>query len=200
MPQIAPKPDPETGEPRPPRAPLNVTPKSRGKTNPQRAQVPAAPAGEGPVLEWYQESSRDSILTGLLGSLVIAAFGTLKDGGFGWMDSWGLWFFVLLPIPVFYLYGRKGGFSAGAEWFATSEKTHVRLYELTEVTVNNPAGLQSWGLELHDEHGGSASVSLRELQQNQALWDLVYNGIAHSVLRGAATANERALEMLKLRE
>lgn len=40
--------------------------------------------------------------------------------------------------------------------------------------------------ELHDQHGGFAGVGLRHVQQNQALWDLVYNGIAYSVLHGPA--------------
>lgn len=36
------------------------------------------------------------------------------------------------------------------------------------------------------------------MQSNPALWDLVYNGIVHSVQRGAKT-NPKALDKLKLR-
>lgn len=150
------------------------------------------------MLEWYQEHRWDSVVTGLFGSLFIAGFLTLKDWGIDWASSWSLWLFVLAPLVIFYLRGQGDGFAAGADWFATSKKRYVKLYELTEVTVTNPPGLQAWGLELRDQHGGFAGVSLREIQQHQALWDLVYNGIAHSVLRGSAQANDRAQEMLQL--
>lgn len=192
-------PDKKTGEPRPHRAPVAVTSQHRGKTNPKRAQFPSAPPGEGPVLEWYQATNDTGVKAGLFASFLVFAFLCLKDWGFDWVTTWGLWVFVIIPIPAFYFYVRSGGFSAGADWFATSKKTYVKLYELTKVTVTNSVGVQPWGLELQDKHGGFAGVSLREVQQNRELWDLVYNGIAHSVLRGAATANEQALDKLQLR-
>ncbi|MEU6131115.1 hypothetical protein ABZ805_18245 [Saccharopolyspora sp. NPDC047091] len=52
---------------------------------------------------------------------------------------------------------------------------------------------------LTDGYGGSARAPLHQIQRNRALWDLVYNGIAHSVHRGPATATGRALDLLKLR-
>lgn len=198
MPQVAPQPDTSTGEPRPPHAPVNVTAKTRGRTNLQRARVPSAPSGEGPILEFYQETNSDSIKTGLVMSLLVFLFLCLKDWGFDWMSTWWLWIFVFMSVPFFYFRGRTDGFCVGADWFATSKKTYVKLYELKSVEVTNPPGLQAWGLELHDRHGGFAGVGIREVQQNQALWDLVYNGIAYSVLKGPATANQRAREMLRL--
>lgn len=199
MPQVAPKPDPATGEPRPPRAPTNVAAQSAGKTDAQRARFPSAPAGEGKVLEWYQQTNDTGVKAGFFASVLVVGFLCLKDWGVSWMSSWVLWMFVLVPVPVFYLYGRAGGVSAGADWFASSKKTYVKLYELSSVTVTESVGVQPWNLELRDKHGGYAGASLRELQQNRALWDLVYNGIAHSVLRGPATANDKALEKLQLR-
>lgn len=151
------------------------------------------------MLEWYQQTNDTGVKAGLFASFLVIVFLSLKDWGFDWITTWSLWIFVIIPVPAFYFYVRSGGFSVGADWFATSDKTYVKLYELTKVTVTNSVGVQPWGLELHDKHGGFAGVSLREVQQNRELWDLVYNGIAYSVLQGPATANEQALDMLKLR-
>lgn len=199
MPQVAPKPDKLTGEPRPPRAPVNTTWKSEGKTDPDRAQFPPAPEGEGPVLEWYQDSPTEMVKAGMFLSVLVIIFGCIVDGGFGWMATWWLWLFVIWPPILFYFLGRSEGISAGAEWFATSRKSYVRLYELSSVKLEHSAAGQSMTLELRDIHGGFAGVSLRQVQRKRALWDLVYNGIAHSVLNGRATANELALDRLGLR-
>lgn len=151
------------------------------------------------MLEWYQQTNDTGIKAGLFASFLVVGFLCLKDWGMSWMSSWVLWMFVLVPIPVFYLYGRAGGLSAGADWFASSRKTYVKLYELSSVTVTESVGVQPWQLELRDKYGGYAGTTLREVQQNRALWDLVYNGIAYSVLHGLATANDKALDKLQLR-
>ncbi|GAA3355925.1 hypothetical protein GCM10020366_17980 [Saccharopolyspora gregorii] len=176
-----------------------ISPEQPGERDPARARFPSAPPGAGPVLEWFQESNSNGIKSGIFVASLIAAFLSLKDWGFDWTTTWGLWAFVLAPIPIFYLYSRSGGLSAGSDWFATSRRRHVQLYELTKVTVTNPAGVDAWVLELTDRNGGFTGAKLREVQQNRALWDLVYNGIVHSVNSGTATANELALDKLELR-
>lgn len=199
VPQVAPKPDTTTGEPRPPRAPVLTTWKTEGKTNPARAKFPPAPAGEGPLLEWYQATQSEAVKAGFALTALGVIFLCLLDWGFAWMATWWLWLCIVWPPIVFYFLGRSSGFSAGADWFATSEKSYVRLYELKTVKLEYQAGGQSIGIELTDVHGGYAGAPLRQLQRKRALWDLVYNGIAHSVLKGAATANEQALDKLELR-
>lgn len=197
MSPVTPPPDSATGEPRPPRAPvLREDMAEKSKINPARAKYPAAPDGEGPVLEWYQRSPKEYLTIGLGFAVVLMAFVSLALFSFRWVSVWWMWAIVVSPIPIFYLVGRAKGFSAGAEWFAVRSDTYVRVYELTSVTVHGTAG--SWNLELKDKHGGWAQISLREIQYNRDLWDLVYNGIAHSVLKGAATANGRTLGMLDL--
>ncbi len=199
MPQVAPKPDSVTGEPRPPQAPVITTWKDEGKTDPAEAKFPPAPEGEGPVLEWYQGPENEMLKAGFALSVLVVAFLCLVDWGFSWMSTWWLWLFAVWPPIVFYFLGRSGGYSAGAEWFATRRQSYVRLYELKSVKVDYTAGGQSISLELTDIHGGFAGASLRQLQRKRALWDLVYNGIAYSVLQGPATANSLALDKLKLR-
>ncbi|QGK71475.1 hypothetical protein GIY23_19920 [Allosaccharopolyspora coralli] len=199
MPQVAPKPDVNTGEPRPPQAPVITTWENEGRTNRDNAKFPPAPEREGPVLEWYQGKENEMVKGGFALSVAGVIFLCILDTGFSWMSNGWLWLSIAWPPVVFYFLGRSGGYSAGAEWFATRRKGYVRLYELQSVKVDYTAGGQSISLELTDIHGGFAGASLRQLQRKRALWDLVYNGIAYSVLHGRATANNLALDKLKLR-
>ncbi len=131
-------------------------------------------------------------------SVILIAFGTLRDWGIGWMSTWWLWLFVIWPPFVFYFIGRSVGISAGADWFAI-KNGHVDTYELTEVKIVGTSGGLAWDLELKDESGNELSINLREIQTNRDLWDLVYNGIVYSVQRGSAKTNPSALDKLKLR-
>jgi hypothetical protein len=55
------------------------------------------------------------------------------------------------------------------------------------------------GLAWRSKVGATIAIDAKELQANQALWDLVYNGILYSVQRGSAKADQRAIDKLKLR-
>ncbi|MBE9376554.1 hypothetical protein IQ251_19055 [Saccharopolyspora sp. HNM0983] len=153
-----------------------------------RARCPGSPVGEGPALEWYQRSIREYFVIGVWFSVFLAGFVSLALWGFEWIYVWWMWAIVVSPIPLYSLVGRAKGFSAGAEWFAVRSETYVRLYELSEVAVHGTAG--SWNLELKDKHDGWAQVSLREVQYNRDLWDLVYNGIVYSVANGASAGTQ----------
>lgn len=87
MPQVAPRPDPEAGEPRPPCAPVVTTWKTDGKTSRGSANTPPAPYGEGPMLEWYQAEGNEMLKGGFALSFLIIVFGCLKDWGFSWMAT-----------------------------------------------------------------------------------------------------------------
>ncbi|TWF94142.1 hypothetical protein FHU35_14424 [Saccharopolyspora dendranthemae] len=138
----------------------------------------------------------------MLGGLIISVLGfgllCLKDWGFEWMGTWWLWVLVLIPIPLWALIGRRHGISAGADWFAM-KKGYVDTYELTEVKVEGASGGLAWTLELADKKGTEMSVDAADAQANSKLWDLVYNGILHSVQQGSAKTNPKALDKLRLR-
>lgn len=198
MPEVAPKPNQHTGEPRPPRAPVGADYSGDVKNRPNRAKYPAAPEGRGPILEWHQGRASTSIGSGLLVSLIIIVFGTLKDWGFGWMTTWWLWLLVIWPPFFFYFIGRRTGISAGADWFAV-KGGHVDTYQLTEVKVTGASGGLAWDLDLKDKNSNELSINLREIQTNRELWDLVYNGILYSVQHASAKTNSHAIDKLKLR-
>ncbi|GAB2669161.1 hypothetical protein GCM10027271_31240 [Saccharopolyspora gloriosae] len=198
MPEIAPKPNSLTGNPRPPRAPVSADYSGDVKNDPDRADYPAAPEGHGPVLEWHQGRASTSILGGFFLLLILFLFMCLRDWGISWMSTWWLWLFIAWPPFVFYFIGKSVGISAGADWFAV-KTGYVETYELAQVKVVGTSGGLAWDLELKDKQGNELSINLREIQTNRDLWDLVYNGIVHSVQRGSAKTNTRALDKLKLR-
>ncbi|MQA86709.1 MAG: hypothetical protein GEV03_19270 [Streptosporangiales bacterium] len=192
---LPPMPNRESGEPRPPRAPLDLSWGSPEERERDGGRKPASPRGQGPVLEWFRSTRRDAIYGGIFMFLFGVGFLTLRDWGLGWARVWWLWVLVVLfTLPVAIGLGRDR-LAAGADWFSRT-RSWVRTYELTSVRL-----VKAWGsdeLELRDAHGGKVSVSLTNIQQKPRLWDLVYNGILHSVHSGRALTNQLARERLKL--
>lgn len=157
--------------------------------------MPAPPEGEGPVLEWFQDTRLNAFMPGVVLALVVAGFLTLRDWGVGWMGTWWLWLFVV-PYPlVFFVIGRRQRMAAGADWFSLGGDW-VKTYELISVRVT-----KAWGsdnLDLVDAASRKVSAKLTTIQQNRELWDLVYNGILHSASTGRASANQQARDRLRL--
>ena len=93
-----------------------------------------------------------------------------------------------------FLSARNSTCAAGAEWFFHGGRW-VRQYELTSVKVKMRFSLRY--LRMTDRGGRTVTTFLGDLQTNQELWDLVYNGIRHSVAAGAETnwVARRALEL-----
>ncbi|SDW62864.1 hypothetical protein SAMN05216215_1004185 [Saccharopolyspora shandongensis] len=165
------------------------------------ARYPKAPEGRGPILEWYQATIDSAILSGLAVSAIMFVLMCLRDWGFDWMSTWWLWIFVVAPVilwPLWILAFHSSGISAGADWLAV-KKGYIDTYELTEARVEGASGGLAWTLELTDKKGVELSIDAADIEANQALWDLVYNGIRYSVQRGSAKTNPRALDKLRLR-
>jgi hypothetical protein len=187
---LPPKPDPETGLPEPPRAP-GLTSSKLGKPDPARvtdpAHAPEPPRGQGPVLAWYQPSERGALTVGAWGFALMVVGVTLLQGfSIAWMRFWWAWVGLLVFAALIYLTQRAGRCSAGAEW-VRGRKNWVRTYELTKVKASfSPSGTQ---LTMRDQDGRTLSISLSRLKDDRKIWDLVYNGILHSVIAGGADTN-----------
>lgn len=154
------------------------------------------------MLEWYHRSNEGAVLSGLIVSAIVFVILCVMDWGFDWIWTapW-LWMIVVAVAPLWGLWiisRNRWGISAGADWLAI-KSGYVDLYELTEVKVEGTSGGLSWDIELTDKKATELWLDAKELQANQALWDLVYNGIRYSVQRGSAKTNPRALDKLKLR-
>lgn len=188
--QLAPMPDPVTGQPRPPRAPRLGRPDKDPRLDPNRdtepGSAPDPPPGQGPVLAWYRSSRRGRlIIAAWVAAILIIIFSIGTGFSLEWMLYWWMWLFVLVGA-VLAVWFRKGVQpSAGADWL--QDGGWVRTYELTKVTAWSwPTGI---ALNLTDRDGRKLNVGTSDLLEDPLIWDLVYNGIMHSVIAGGARTN-----------
>lgn len=135
-------------------------------------------------------------MTGITGLVIIVVGGLIATGGQVIFQGWP-W---IIPVVGAVLIGwnvRGAYFAAGADWLQ-SRRHWVRVYELASIKyITKPGG---FSVLLQDSQGGSAGGDLRDLQSNPALWDLVYNGILHSVASRDVKANLAARRHLPLPE
>lgn len=201
--QLPPRPDPWTGEPRPPRAPGffkgDKPPKDQdSERDRSERRKPAPPEGLGPVLEWYRHSQRYAIGMGVAAFVVIGILVGFRQGlDYSWLGIWWMW--VILAVAGLGMYGifRQVDPAVGADWLKVGG-TWVLLYELTDIKVRHRG--MSMHLDLKDSGERKVQVRVDELQEDRDLWDLVYNGLLHSVLINGATTNHAVHSRLKVSE
>ncbi len=85
--------------------------------------------------------------------------------------------------------------AAGADWCRYG-KYWIKIYELTEVKMRQ--SYTGWYIELTDADGRKLEQFIPGIQANTELWDLVYNGILHSVIKGGAKIDQRSRDKLGL--
>jgi hypothetical protein len=189
---LPPQPNAETGEPRPPRAPVYGTIITHvPKFGP--SITPAPTSGGSPTLETYAASNRATWSYGAGALILIVALLTIFYG-VSWVMIWWAWATLALVATTTFSFTRSGFYAAGADW-VRNRKEWVKTYELTEIEMHvSSAGTE---LLLKDSSGRSLNGRLADLQANRDLWDFVYNGIRHSIAHGA-TANRYARDALKL--
>ncbi|WP_216207018.1 hypothetical protein [Amycolatopsis aidingensis] len=215
FPQLPPRPNPDTGEPLPPHAPGYSGPDHPGN-NPRLAGPmfgpPEPPPGMGPCLAWHRDDITGNIRRYIV-ALAILALGSsvlslLRGDTFGdALTYWPVW----IVIVVFaYLMSDPLTFktmSAGADWLQwgtrkrwyhrTPRAGHVKFYDLVSITASG-SGITIY-LRLEDTEGNVLYRMPHALQQNRHIWDLLYNGILHSVANGAEIDN-LAIKALRLDE
>ncbi|MHA6798713.1 hypothetical protein [Bounagaea algeriensis] len=146
------------------------------------------------MLEYYRLSKRETLMTGLTGLGIIIVGGLLATQGQVLFQIWP-WSIPVVCAALIAWNVRGTYLAAGADWFQ-SRRHWVRTYELTSIKYTTKPG--GFSVLLQDGQGGRAGCDLHELQSNPALWDLVYNGILHSVASGEVTANFAARRHLPL--
>ncbi len=128
-------------------------------------------------------------------ALIIIGYGMLREGGVGWMNEPALWAIIAAAALVTYLsFRREPELLAGADWVRAAE--WVDLYRLTMVKFVVSGATHK--LVVQDERGRRARAFVMRFQNNQALWDLVYNGILHSVYSHSVETNRNARNKLLL--
>lgn len=196
---LPPRPDPQTGQPFPPHGRGWAVPDRKPEDNPSRetrlSHKPEPPPGKGPVLAWHKENKRGKITMFLGSATFFIVAGTILaaiegDPPLEWVQFWQLWAVILvgsllITRPLSYF-----RFSAGADWFqaeiirfgVTIRKRTLDLYELRNIKVTTgPAAVY---LELEDDTN-FVDFARVYWQSDRRIWDLVYNGILHSVAAGA---------------
>lgn len=193
---LPPQPDPETGRPRPPRAPVGLKPGNRS-SGIRNARKPYPPPGQSPALECYRESPRNAVVSGIGGFFLVSlCTGLLLDPDY-WYDLGSAWMWLLPLISGFLITVTigVGHCCAGAGWFARGN-SWVTTYNLTSIKVTIPQNDRY--LDLEDSAGRQLRLPLATAQANKDLWDLVYNGILHSASIGDADINTLAGNDLRL--
>ncbi|RFU43300.1 hypothetical protein DZF91_01820 [Actinomadura logoneensis] len=84
-------------------------------------------------------------------------------------------------------------FAAGADWLRKG-RIWVDVYNLVEVEIE-PRKRNADFLVLKDRAGRSITVGVDDVQENARLWELVYNGILHSVACGVSVDEGTALDL-----
>lgn len=197
MPELPPKPDPDTGEPRPPRAPVPARHEAT-RTNRTRRK-PEPPDGRGPtlVLAHYREQARYPLLHALKAATTFAVLLLLISSGFTVTE----WF--VLPVAglhfVGYLlfFGQRELVSCGAEWVQHNHHWIRGTYEISRVDYAYDSRGEQPRLVL-DKHVHRLNIPVDILYSNQELWDYVHLALRHSVANRAeltAAAREQFPEL-----
>lgn len=199
LPALPPRPDRDTGEPFPPHGLGYV---GRGRGAPGRevrlSYKPEPPPGMGPVLAWHKKSKRGKIV------LFLTSLATLVVGGcvigvvdgetpFAWMAYWQLWLVFLVTSTLITAPFTYTVLSAGADWcqydlyrFGIHRRNHViKLYALRQINFGSGPTVITLGLADNEDNIG---LDRTDWQADRRIWDLVYNGILHSVAAGAKVA------------
>lgn len=199
-------PDRATGEPRPPTAPTGDnagslhTPIDRA---PHRHPL-CPPSDQGPVLEWNQTSTWLATKVSCVVALIAVGVVSLIQHGVSWTTTaWPAWIGIAVVTLAMWVSMRREWLAAGAFW-VQNRRAWVLHYELTRVEFHEPV-LLGWGrsnrpvtLRLTDSNARTVKARLRALQANPKMWDLVYNGILHSVASGRCDISPRAYFKLGL--
>jgi hypothetical protein len=191
--QPAPKPDRMSGEPRPPQAPVESSWMPYDKAKDLGPENP--PPDNGPALEWFADAKSTMWGSAVFALVILLAFLTLRWGGLGWMQVWWLWLIVLAGASLFLFMRKSLRMTAGADWLLM-HGVCLNTYRLRKIRVTT--GVGTYHLVLIDTEGETIDTQVHYLQKNRKLWDLVYNGILHSIVYNGADVNRRAVEHLQL--
>ncbi|RZS39227.1 hypothetical protein EV193_104443 [Herbihabitans rhizosphaerae] len=194
--ELPPRPDPATGEPR---VPFVSSAYTGSAVAPDAADTgagepPTPPDGEAPALAWSRNDRQVLMWTGIATvGFGILFFTVIQGLSFDWMSYWWTW--LSLAVVAAAVVWRNAGdtISAGADWVRYRDKW-VKTYDLTSAKV------RTWGpilkLELRDTGGRKVSIHLSDLNDDPYVFDLVHNGILHSIVAGNALTNSTLHQIL----
>jgi hypothetical protein len=196
---LPPRPDPQTGRPFPPHAPAYT---GRKKSTVPRGDAPPPPPGQSPVLAWHRASPMKNISLRLLAIVAVMVFYDFIRAPCLCAALANLWICLIVPVfgtPLLVIGWRlRRNFTAGADWAMLRDKW-VRTYELTSIEARTEKVKRKTYTTLYlvDSEDRELQFGIRRFLGGRPFWDLLYNGILHSVANGAET-NQLARDTLKL--
>ncbi|MCJ0978750.1 hypothetical protein MTX35_13615 [Rhodococcus sp. ARC_M12] len=187
-------PNPTTGEPRPPTAHRGEA-RAHWVTMPGDLENSVVPLEYGPALEAFEEPRREKLLQAVMLICIFLLFFIVPFRGFGWADLWFPWL-VILGLPVLQYRKSLGDrVLAGARWVQQRDEW-ISTYEITKIR-STTVGLNR-ASKIEDVHGNKLILVLPDAQMNPLLWNLVYNGIVHSVAYGNCDISKAARRILEI--
>ena len=183
-PELPPRPDPDTGEPRPPQAPV---PRHEATSTNRTRRKPEPPDGRGPtpVMAHYREQARYPVLGALKATTSFAILLLILNG---FVSSTGI---VRLVCPLtgiyfvgFLLFRQRELVSCGMEWVQHNHHWIRGTYELDRVdyAYGRHGGRSQLVL---DKHVHRVSLPVDILGSNQELWNYIHLALRHSAVNGA---------------
>lgn len=192
---LPPRPNVNTGKPFPPHAPGYTGNDKHPEADPLRdialSRKPKPPASMGPTLVWWRDSPKAGLARAAfafaLMMIGVAVIGLSGDGDLSIFGMWPIWIVIVVFAYLASNPFNVNTISAGADWVqwrhSRLKKTnYVKLYELTKVRTSYGGG--DLHLAIYDDERGM-DRSFSEWHRDRRIWDLVYNGIVHSVAKGA---------------
>ncbi|QGK69226.1 hypothetical protein GIY23_06480 [Allosaccharopolyspora coralli] len=150
------------------------------------------------MLEWYRHSQRYAIGMGLAAFVVIGIGVGIRQGfDYSFLQYWWMWVILFVAALGMYSIFRAVDPAVGSDWLRVG-RMWVLLYELKEIKVRH-RGL-SMHLDVKDSGNRILQVRVDHLQEDRDMWDLVYNGLMHSVLVNGANTNRGVHSRLKVPE
>ncbi len=158
--------------------------------------IPAPPPIEfGATLEVAQPRFGDRFGASIAIPVLFAVYGTVIWGGFEWVHHWFNWV-LLVSFSLLVHRGNDRWTAAGATWLQ-KHTSWVDTYQLTEVHLR--ASRTNKQLFFRDAHGRNIDhMRIAQIQANPAVWDLVFNGILHSVAAGNCNIDADTRKYLKI--
>ncbi|MBK1784430.1 hypothetical protein [Prauserella cavernicola] len=192
---LPPRPDPETGKPFPPHAPGYTGNDKHPEANPLRditlSRKPKPPAGLGTTLAWWRDSPKAGLARAAFAfALMVVGVAVIGLSGDGDLSIFGIWPIWIVIVVFAYLASNPFNIdtiSAGADWVQSRRSrfkrtNYVKVYELTKIRISYGGG--DLHLAIYDNERGM-DRTYSEWHRDRRIWDLVYNGIVHSVANGA---------------
>jgi hypothetical protein len=98
------------------------------------------------------------------------------------LESWWVWLIAVVAGVGIFFSVKADRCAAGADWFMY-QKSWVKNYDLVEIKTRFYSN--TIYVYMTDGEGRKVEAPLTAIQQDRLIWDLLYNGILHSIAGGA---------------